>query len=72
MRYLDGISQCRFQIIARRYNKAFLSEQCKEIEENSGRGRLEIASKKARIFQKTSTSDSLTTLKSLTVWIMTN
>ena len=26
-------SQCRFQRIARRHKKAFLSDQCKEIEE---------------------------------------
>ena len=28
-----------FQRIARRYNKAFLSDQCKEIEENNRKGK---------------------------------
>ena len=28
-------SECRVQKIARRYKKAFLSDQCKEIEENN-------------------------------------
>ena len=32
-----------FQRIARRYKKAFLSDQCKEIEENNRMGRLEIS-----------------------------
>ena len=35
-----------FQRIARRDKKAFLSDQCKEIEEHNSRGRLEISSRK--------------------------
>ena len=35
-----------FQRIARRDKKAFLSDQCKEIEENSSMERLEISSRK--------------------------
>ena len=35
-----------FQRIARRDKKAFLSDQCKEIEENNRMGRLEISSRK--------------------------
>ena len=38
-----------FQRIARRDNKAFLSEQCKEIEENNKWKRLEISSRKLEI-----------------------
>ena len=38
-----------FQRIARRDKKAFLSNQCKEIEENNGMGRLEISSRKLEI-----------------------
>ena len=38
-----------FQGIARRDNKAFLSEQCKEIEENNRIKRLEISSRKLEI-----------------------
>ena len=38
-----------FQRIARRDKKAFLSEQCKEIEENNRMGRLEISSRKLEI-----------------------
>ena len=38
-----------FQRIARRDKKAFLSNQCKEIEENNKRERLEISSKKLEI-----------------------
>ena len=34
-----------FQRIARRDKKAFLSDQCKEIEENNRRERLEISSR---------------------------
>ena len=34
-----------FQRIARRHKKAFLSNQCKEIEENNRMGKLEISSK---------------------------
>ena len=35
-----------FQRIARRDQKAFLSDQCKEIEENTERERLEISARK--------------------------
>ena len=35
-----------FQRIARRDKKTFLSDQCKEIEENNRMGRLEISSRK--------------------------
>ena len=38
-----------FQRIARRDKKAFLSDQCKEIEENTEWERLEISSKKLEI-----------------------
>ena len=38
-----------FQRIARRDKKAFLSDQCKEIEENNGMERLEISSRKLEI-----------------------
>ena len=38
-----------FQRIARRDKKAFLSNQCKEIEENNRMGRLEISSRKLEI-----------------------
>ena len=38
-----------FQRIARRDKKAFLSDQCKEIEENNRMGRLEISSRKLEI-----------------------
>ena len=38
-----------FQRIARRDKKDFLSDQCKEIEENSIMGRLEISSRKSEI-----------------------
>ena len=38
-----------FQRIARRDKKDFLSDQCKEIEENSRMGRLEISSGKLEI-----------------------
>ena len=38
-----------FQGIARRDKKAFLSDQCKEIEENNRMGRLEISSRKLEI-----------------------
>ena len=37
-----------FQRIARRDKKAFLSDQCKEIDENNGK-RLEVSSKKVEI-----------------------
>ena len=38
-----------FQRIARRDKKAFLSDQCKEIQENNRMGRLEISSRKLEI-----------------------
>ena len=38
-----------FQRISRREKKAFLSDQCKEIEENNRMGRLEISSRKLEI-----------------------
>ena len=38
-----------FQRIARRDRKAFLSDQCKEIEENNRMGKLEISSIKLEI-----------------------
>ena len=40
--------KAKFQI-ARRDKKAFLSDQCKEIEENNTMGRLEISSRKLEI-----------------------
>ena len=39
----------KFQRIARRDKKAFLSDQCKEIEENNRMGKLEISSRKLEI-----------------------
>ena len=41
-----------FQRIARRDKKVFLSDQCKEIEENNRMGRLEISSRKLEIPRK--------------------
>ena len=38
-----------FQRIAKRDEKAFFSDQCKEIEENNRMGRLEISSRKLKI-----------------------
>ena len=38
-----------FQRIARRDKKAFPSDQCKEIEENNGMGKIEISSRKLEI-----------------------
>ena len=38
-----------FQRIARRDKKAFLSNQCKEIEENNRMGKTEISSRKLKI-----------------------
>ena len=38
-----------FQRIARRDKKAFLSDQCKEIEENNRMGKTEISSRKLEI-----------------------
>ena len=42
----------KFQRIARRDKKAFLSDQCKEIEENNRMGRLEISSRKLEILRE--------------------
>ena len=39
----------KFQRIARRDKKTFLSDQCKEIEENNRIGKLEISSRKSEI-----------------------
>ena len=41
-----------FQRITRRDEKAFLSHQCKEIEENNRMGKLEISSRKLEIPRK--------------------
>ena len=41
--------ECRDKRIARRDKKAFLSDQCKGIEENNRMERLEISSKKSEI-----------------------
>ena len=41
-----------FQRIARRDEKAFLSDQCKEIEENNRIERLEISSRKLEILRE--------------------
>ena len=41
--------KCRVQRIARRDKKAFLSNQCKEIEENNRMGKTEISSRKLEI-----------------------
>ena len=38
-----------FQRIPRRDKKAFLSDQCEEIQENNGMGNLEISSRELRI-----------------------
>ena len=41
-----------FQRIARKDKKAFLSDQCKEIEENNRMGKLEISSRKLEILRE--------------------
>ena len=41
-----------FQIIAKKDKKAFLSDQCKEIEENNRMGKLEISSRKLEILRE--------------------
>ena len=46
-RYIDLNAES--QRIARRHKKAFLSDQCKEIEENNRMGRPEITSRKSEI-----------------------
>ena len=38
-----------FQRIARRDKKAFLSDQCKEIEENNRMGKIELSSRKLEV-----------------------
>ena len=38
-----------FQRVARRDKKAFLSDQCKKIEENNRMGKLEVSSRKLEI-----------------------
>ena len=48
-----------FQRIARRDKKAFLSDQCKEIEENNRMERLEISSRKLEIPRGISCKDGL-------------
>ena len=45
-------SNAEFQRIARRDEKAFLSDQCKDIEENKGWKRLEISSRKLEILRE--------------------
>ena len=47
------------QSIARRDKKDFLSDQCKEIEENNRRERLEISSRKLEISRNISYKDGL-------------
>ena len=42
-----------FQKIARRDKKAFLSDQCKEIEENNSKGKIEDLFKKVRVIKVT-------------------
>ena len=39
----------KFQRIGRRNNKAFLSDQCKEIDENNRMAKIEISSRKSEI-----------------------
>ena len=58
------------QRIARRDKKAFLSDQCKEIEENNRMGKTRELFKKIR--DTKGTSALLTMPKSFTVWITTN
>ena len=41
--------KAEFQRIPRRDKKAFLSDQCKEIEENNRMGKIEISSRKLQI-----------------------
>ena len=48
-----------FQRIAKRDKKAFLSDQCKEIEENNRWGKLEISSRKLEIPRDISCKDGL-------------
>ena len=49
-RYTD--LNAEFQRITRRDNKAFLSDQCKEIEENKEQERLEISSRKLEVLRE--------------------
>ena len=46
-RYTHLNAEC--QRIARRDKKTFLNDQCKEIEENNGMGKIEISSRKLEI-----------------------
>ena len=46
-------SECRVQRIARRDKKAFLSDQCKEIEENNRMGKTRDLFKKIRVTKGT-------------------
>ena len=80
----DQIANNLISTIARRDKKAFLSDQCKEVEENNRMGKTRDLFKKirdsvtcwviekARNSQKTSTSALLNMLKPLTMWIKTN
>ena len=44
--------KAEFQRIAKKDKKAFLSDQCKEIEENNRMGKLEISSRKLEILRE--------------------
>ena len=71
-----------FQRIARKYKKVFLSDQCKEIEENNRRGKIRSLFKKIRDMKGTLHAKmgtikgrncmDLTEAGSLTVWITIN
>ena len=50
-------SECRFQRIARRDKKAFLSDQCREIEENNRMGKTRDRFKKLEIPRDISCKD---------------
>ena len=62
-------SNAEFQRIARRDKKAFLRDQCRQIEENNRIGKTRDLFKSCR---KTSISALLTMPKPLTVWITIN
>ena len=51
--------ECRVQRIARRDKKAFLNDQCKEIEENNRMGKTRDLFKKIRIYGNISWKDGL-------------
>ena len=51
--HLNAVSNAKFQRIARRDKKAFLSDQCKEIEENCRMGKTRDLFKKIRYTKKT-------------------